>query len=154
MMLVHFAQGVQQIALLGVLHAGRPAQVQHRVAAGPKGCALVSRRKEALPENGGAGANSAFEEDHEPWKILILGPETVEYPRAQAGAANPGPAVMDQKLRLRVRETLVIAGANYREFVGLPRRVREQIGDFQAGLAEFLESPFGSENRGLGQFAV
>src|SRR5215472_14842170 len=107
--LIHAAQRIQEIALFGGLDSGGATEVENGIAPGAKGRALVCRGQEALAIDGGSGANSAFEKHHETRQILILCAEPVENPGPEAGPADPGPAVVDEKLRLRVCESLVIA---------------------------------------------
>ena len=154
MLLVHLAQRVEQIALLLGLHARRTAEIQNRIAAGAERGPLIGRRQEALAVHRRSRPHTAFQQHDEAGQILILAAETVENPRSQARPADPRPAVVDQELRLRMREALVIAGADDGEIVDALRSVRKQIRDFESRLAVLLEGPFRAENERVLELAV
>ena len=80
---------------------------------------MIRGRQEALAVNGWSRPDASLEQDHKARQILILGSQTVQDPRTEAGTADPRPAVIDQELRLRVGEALVITGPDYRNLVGL-----------------------------------
>ena len=132
--LVHLPQRIQQIALLLLLHAGGTAEIEDRIPARPERRPLIGRRKKPLPVHRRTGPDAAFEQHHETRQVLVLAAEAVQNPRAEARPADARPAVVDQELRLRVREALVIAGADHGEIVGSLRNVRKQIRHFEAGL--------------------
>ena len=120
--LVHLAQRREQIALLFRLHALRAAEIQDRIAARAERRSLVRGGQEALTVDGGSRANTAFQQHHEAGQILVLTTEPVEDPGTEARTADPRPPVVDQELRLRMREAFVVAGADYREIIDAFRR--------------------------------
>src|SRR5262249_17253356 len=129
-LLVEAAKSREKVLLLVGGHAFGRREVEDRIAARAEGSALIDSRKEAVAIDAGAGAHAAFEQDHKAGKILVFGAEAVQDPGAQAGAPDPRPAVIDEELRLRVREALVVARPDNGEVVHTLRRVREQVGDF------------------------
>ena len=153
-LLVECLERGEHVALLRGLHALGRREVENRIAAGAERRALVSGGKEALAVDRRARADAAFEQDDEAGQILVLAAESVENPGAEAGPPDARPAVVDQELRLRVREALVEAGADDGEVVDAFGRVREQVGDFDAGLAVLREGALGAEDHGVAEFAV
>src|SRR5205823_11156973 len=68
-----------------------------------------------------------------------LGAEAVDDPRAHAWKAGHDAAAEQLVLRRRVDNAVAVAGTEHGEIIDASRRVREQVGNLDAGLAVFLE---------------
>src|SRR5262245_50818230 len=136
------------------LHAGGRAQIENRIAARPERRTLIGCRKEPLPVNRRSRPDASFEQNHETRQVLILCAETIQYPRAKTWPADTRPAIVDQKLRLRMRESLVITGADHRQIIGTLRGVRKKIRYFETRLAVLLEGSLRSQDHQILELAV
>ena len=96
----------------------------------------------AAPLAGGDGLGAVFAgggEDDEAGEVLGFGAEAVEQPGAHAGSALDDGAGVHEGVGGVVIDLLRLHGADDTEFVGLLGDVREEVADFDAGLAVFLE---------------
>src|SRR5207237_5971961 len=108
----------------------------------------------ALAVNCRSGAHTAFEEHHKARQVLVLGAQPIQDPGTQAGPSDARPAVVDEELRLRVREALVKTGADDCDVIDSPGNIRKKVRDFEPGLTVPLESPLRAENDRRVKFAV
>ncbi len=142
MLVVEAGEEIQPRSLvLGREVFGRRTQVEDGVARRAEHRALVGRRQIARAPIVGSviGAAAMVEQDHERRQVLVLGPETVRGPRPVTGRAREHGAGVPLEMRDRVVVRAADGRPDQRNIIHHASDMREQFGDFDAGLPVLLE---------------
>ena len=139
MAFVEPTQGVEQIALVGGLHAFGRFQIEDRIRPGAQRSALIRRGQKAGGEHHGSALDAAFQQHDKGGQVVALAAESVDDPRAHAGPAQARKAIVEQVERGSVREAVVIHGTDDGDIVDALREFGKEIRDFNARLAVLAE---------------
>ena len=134
---VEIADGVERTAADVGRDAGRIRDEEDRVAAGAELDALMTGREKAAAPAGLSAVRIvlAGEEDDERGQVGVFAAESVREPRAETGTADDLMAGVHEDLRRRVIELRGLHRPDDGELVDVLREVRQQVGQFGAGLA-------------------
>ncbi len=139
--LVHAGDEIERFALRFAADALGGVQVQHRTLAAAEDGALINGGQIAGAVGPGAGLHGAIAHDDEGGEVLIVAAESVDGPGAERWPAGELRAAGAQVDGRRVVEGVAVAGTDDGDVIGVVGQVREERGDFEAGLAAAVELP-------------
>jgi hypothetical protein len=148
---VHLLDEVERGALRGLRRVGRGGEVEDRVLARAKDRALIDGREVTRSVTLGSGLHRAIGHHDKRGKVLVLGTESVDGPGSERGLAGELRPRGEQIHGGRVVEGVPVTGTDNRHVVDVARHVREEFGDFDAGLARGDELPGGTADDGLSE---